>query len=141
VGQRFGSGEVTMTGARILGPDGTERSVLDSGEPATIEIAYRNPERIAGAVFGVQLYRDDGIGVYGTNTLIDGTDSPVREEGVARFVFDALELLPGAYDADIGITDAQDRVYDYHAKGLSFRVIGTSRELGIARPRHRWEFR
>src|SRR5438874_2438259 len=53
----------------------------------------------------------------------------------------ALELLPGAYDADIGITDAQDRVYDYHAKGLSFRVIGTSRELGIARPRHRWEFR
>ena len=141
VGQRFGSGEVQLTGARILGPDGTERSVLDSGDAATIEIAYRNPQRIADAVFGVQLYRDDGIGVYGTNTLIDGAAVPVRDEGLARFVFDGLELLPGAYDADVGITDAQDRVYDYHAKGLRFRVIGTSRELGIARPRHRWEFR
>jgi lipopolysaccharide transport system ATP-binding protein len=141
VGQRFGSGEVTMTGARILGRDGRERAVLDSGEPATIEIAYRNPQRIPDAVFGVQLYRDDGIGIYGTNTLIDGAEVPVREEGVARFAFDALELLPGAYDADLGITDPQDRVYDYPAKGLSFRVIGTSRELGIARPRHRWEFR
>ena len=141
VGQRFGSGEVQITTARIVGRDGTERSVLDSGEPAAIEIAYRNPQRIADAVFGVQLYRDDGIGVYGTNTAIDGAAVPIREAGTVRFAFDALELLPGAYDADIGITDAQDRVYDYHAKGLSFRVIGTSRELGIARPKHRWEFR
>lgn len=140
-GQRFGSGEVAITGAAIVGSDGSERSVLDSGEPAAIEIAYRNPQRIPDPVFGIQLYRDDGVGVYGTNTLIDGASVPLREEGVVRFAFDALELLPGAYDADIGITDAQDRVYDYHAKGLSFRVIGTSRELGIARPRHRWEFK
>jgi ABC-type polysaccharide/polyol phosphate transport system ATPase subunit len=141
VGQRFGSGEVRMTSARTVGPDGSERSVLDSGEPAAIEIEYENPQRIPEPVFGVQLYRDDGVGIYGTNTLIDGASVPLQERGVVRFVFDALELLPGAYDADIGITDAQDRVYDYHAKGLSFRVIGTSRELGIARPRHRWELR
>jgi ABC-type polysaccharide/polyol phosphate transport system ATPase subunit len=141
VGQRFGSGEVQIANARIVGADGAERGVLDSGEPAAIEIAYRNPQRIGDAVFGVQIYRDDGIGVYGTNTAIDGAVLPVKAEGTVRFAFDALELLPGAYDADIGITDAQDRVYDYHAKGLSFRVIGTSRELGIARPRHRWEFR
>ena len=140
VGQRFGSGEVTMTSAIIVGPDGSERSVLDSGAPAAIEIAYRNPQRIADAAFGVQLYRDDGVGIYGTNTLIDEVTVPLSEAGVVRFVFDGLELLPGAYDVDIGITDAQDRVYDYHAKGLTFRVIGTSRELGIARPRHRWEF-
>jgi ABC-type polysaccharide/polyol phosphate transport system ATPase subunit len=141
VGQRFGSGEIRMTGAKMVGADGSEAGVLDSGQAAAIEIAYENPQGIADAAFGVQLYRDDGIGVYGTNTLIDGFAVPVRERGVVRFVVDELELLPGAYDADIGITDGQDRVYDYHAKGLSFRVIGTSRELGIARQRHRWEVR
>ncbi len=137
VGQRFGSGEIQIASARIVGADGAERGVLDSGEPAAIEIAYRNPQRIADAVFGVQLYRDDGIGVYGTNTAIDGAAVPVKDEGTVGFAFDALELLPGAYDADIGITDAQDRVYDYHAKGLSFRVIGTSRELVRSRERRR----
>ncbi len=141
VGQRFGTGEIQITAATIVGPDGTARAVLDSGDPAAIEIAYRNPQRIADAVFGIQLYRDDGVGIYGTNTLIDEIEVPLREEGVVRFAFEGLELLPGAYDADVAVTDPQDRAYDYHAKGLSFRVIGRTRELGIARPRHHWELR
>ena len=52
-----------------------------------------------------------------------------------------IELLPGGFDVDIGITDPQDRAYDYHQKGVQFRVIGTSREIGVARLAHRWEFR
>jgi hypothetical protein len=49
-------------------------------------------------------------------------------------------LLPGAYDVDVGIIDPQDRYYDYHEKGLSFRVVGSTREVGLARVPHRWEF-
>jgi ABC-type polysaccharide/polyol phosphate transport system ATPase subunit len=139
-GERWGSKEIEIAHARIVGADGRERAVLDSGEPATIEIAYRNGAGVADAVFGVYVYRDDGVGVYGTNTLMDGCEVPVRAEGVARFVTDALDLLPGAYDIDVGIIDPQDRYYDYLQKGLSVRVIGRSREVGIARMRHRWEF-
>ena len=92
-------------------------------------------------MFGVYVYRDDGTGVYGTNTLMDHMAVPVMKEGVARFVIDELALLPGAFDVDIGIIDPQDRYYDYHQKGLQFRVIGQSREVGVARLPHRWEFR
>jgi ABC-2 type transport system ATP-binding protein len=95
---------------------------------------------VSDAVFGVYVYRDDGVGVYGTNTLMDGCEVPARPEGVARFAIDALDLLPGAYDVDVGIIDPQDRYYDYWQKGLSLRVIGRSREVGVARLRHRWEF-
>ena len=130
IGARWGSKEVQIERARVLDAEGGERGVLESGAPATIEIAYRNPGGVSDAVFGV----------YGTNTLMDGCTVPVRGSGVARFVIDALELLPGGYDVDIGIIDPQDRYYDYHEKGLSFRVIGGSREVGIARLRHRWEF-
>jgi hypothetical protein len=59
---------------------------------------------------------------------------------VTRFAIDSLDLLPGAYDIDVGIIDPQDRYYDYLQKGLSVRVIGRSREVGVARLRHRWEF-
>jgi hypothetical protein len=55
--------------------------VLESGQPAAIEIAYRNPKGVSDAVFGVYLYRDDGIGVFGTNTHIDGVSVPVKPEG------------------------------------------------------------
>jgi hypothetical protein len=71
---------------------------------------------------------------------MDGASVPSRPEGVATVRFDALDLLPGAYDVDVGIIDPQDRYYDYLQKGLSFRVIGGTREVGLARLRHRWEF-
>jgi len=140
IGARWGSKEVEITRVTALGADGIERAVLESGKAASIEIAYRNPAGKADAVFGVYLYRDDGTGVYGTNTLIDGCAVPVRDSGVVRFRIDELDLLPGGYDVDIGIIDPQDRHYDYHEKGLSLRVIGTSREVGLTRLRHRWEF-
>ena len=66
---------------------------------------------------------------------------PVKPEGVVRFAIEGIELLPGGFDVDIGITDPQDRAYDYHQKGVQFRVIETSREVGVARLAHRWEFR
>ena len=141
IGQRWGSKEIEITSARILGPNGDERVVLESGKPAAIEIGFRNGRGVDDAVFGVYLYREDGIGVYGTNTVEDRVPVPVKAEGVVRFAIDELELLPGAFDVDIGIIDTQERVYDYHQKRLRFRVIGDSREVGVARLPHRWEFR
>jgi len=88
----------------------------------------------------VYVYRDDGTGIYGTNTMLDDVAVPLREEGVVRFAMDALALLPGAYDVDVAATDRSDRHYDYHQKALNFRVVGSSREVGIARLPHRWEF-
>ncbi len=141
IGRRWGSKEVEITLARVSGDDGAERAVLESGKPAAIEIAYRNGAGVADAVFGIYIYREDGVGVYGTNTLIDSAPVPAQAEGTVTCRFDALDLLPGRYDVDIGIIDPQDRYYDYHEKGVTFRVIGTGREQGVARLRHRWELR
>jgi len=140
IGARYGSKEVEIVRACVVGADGREKPVLESGEPAAFELHYRNNADVGDAVFGFYVYRDDGTGIYGTNTLIDGATVPQRGEGVARFRMSALDLLPGAYDVDIGIIDPQDRYYDYLEKGLNFRVIGGSREVGIARLPHRWEF-
>jgi ABC-type polysaccharide/polyol phosphate transport system ATPase subunit len=139
IGARWGSKEIEITGARVLG-GGHEGGVLESGDPASIEIRYANHADVGDAVFGVFIYRDDGTGIYGTNTLIDAVPVPRRAEGVARIHMPRLQLLPGAYDVDIGIIDPQSRYYDYHEKGLSFRVIGGGAEVGVARLDHSWEF-
>src|SRR5437870_2281866 len=38
IGARWGSKEIEITSARVLGPDGTERVVLEAGRPGCIEI-------------------------------------------------------------------------------------------------------
>ena len=140
VGGRTGSGEIEIVSAKVIGRDGEAKTLLEIGDPASFEIRYRNRSGLGDAVFGVYVYRDDGTGIYGTNTMLDDVAVPLREEGVVRFAMDALALLPGAYDVDVAATDRSDRHYDYHQKALNFRVVGSSREVGIARLPHRWEF-
>ncbi|HEY7625273.1 MAG TPA: ABC transporter ATP-binding protein, partial [Candidatus Limnocylindria bacterium] len=98
IGARWGTKEIEITSARVVGPDGEDRVVLESGKPAAIEIGYRNPRGVSDAVFGVYIYRDDGLGVFGTNTLIDGVRVPVQAEGIVRFAIDGVALLPGGFD-------------------------------------------
>ena len=140
VGGRTGSGEIEIVSAKVIGRDGAPKTLLEIGDPASFEIRYRNPASVKDAVFGVYVYRDDGTGIYGTNTMLDDVAVPLREEGVVRFAMDSLALLPGGYDVDVAATDRSDRHYDYHQKALNFRVVGSSREVGIARLPHRWEF-
>jgi lipopolysaccharide transport system ATP-binding protein len=140
VGGRSGSGEIEIVSAKVIDKGGAPQTLLEIGDPASFEIRYRNTSGVADAVFGVYVYRDDGTGIYGTNTMLDDVAVPLREEGVVRFAMDSLALLPGAYDVDVAATDRSDRHYDYHQKALNFRVVGSSREVGIARLPHRWEF-
>ena len=140
VGGRTGSGEVEIVSAKVIDKDGAPKTLLEIGDPASFEIRYRNKSGVNDAVFGVYVYRDDGTGIYGTNTMLDDIAVPLREEGVVRFAMDSLALLPGGYDVDVAATDRSDRHYDYHQKALNFRVVGSSREVGIARLPHRWEF-
>jgi ABC-type polysaccharide/polyol phosphate transport system ATPase subunit len=140
VGGRTGSGEIEIVSAKVIARDGAPKTLLEIGDPASFEIRYRNKSGVTDAVFGVYVYRDDGTGIYGTNTMLDEVAVPLRDEGVVRFAMDSLALLPGAYDVDVAATDRSDRHYDYHQKALNFRVVGASREVGIARLPHHWEF-
>jgi len=140
VGGRTGSGEVEIVSAKVIDKAGASKTLLEIGDPASFEIRYRNKSGVNDAVFGVYVYRDDGTGICGTNTMLDEVAVPLREEGIVRFAMDSLALLPGAYDVDVAATDRSDRHYDYHQKALNFRVVGSSREVGIARLPHRWEF-
>ncbi|HEY8657199.1 MAG TPA: ABC transporter ATP-binding protein [Candidatus Limnocylindria bacterium] len=137
-GDRWGSGEVTIEAVTLHG--GLDAHILRSGEPFEIRLAYRVNQAVPGAIFGLTIYRDDGLSVYGTNTDIDGTPVAVRlGEGGISFRGDGLALLPGRYELDVAVIAPTEHVYDYHSKRFAFRVAGTVREMGTARIEHRWE--
>jgi len=138
-GDRWGSGEVTIDAVTLHG--GLDAHILRSGEPFEIRLAYQVHQEVPGAIFGLTIYRDDGLSVYGTNTDIDGTPIPVHVgEGGVSFRGESLPLLPGRYELDVAvIAPTTEHVYDYHSKRFAFRVSGTVREMGTARIEHRWE--
>ena len=136
-GDRWGSGEVTIEDVTLhSGGDATR--VLRTGEPFEIRMRYRAVDE-RDAIFGVLVYRDDGVSVYGTNMKNDATGMRTKREGHVSFCADALTLLPGHYELDVAASSPDLHAYDYHSKRYSFRVTGPAGEMGTARIAHHWE--
>ncbi|HUQ41329.1 MAG TPA: ABC transporter ATP-binding protein [Candidatus Limnocylindrales bacterium] len=136
-GDRWGTGEVKIE-AVTLHNGGDATHVVRSGDPFEVRLAYRADEP-RDAVFGLTIYRDDGVSVYGTNTKVERVPIRVQREGRVSFCVERLGLLPGQYELDVAVTSPELHAYDYHSKRFTFRVTGEPGEMGTARIEHRWE--
>ncbi len=139
-GDRWGSGEVRIERVSIVS-GARETLVVHTGQLFGIRLTYEVTGAVTEAVFGVTIYRDDGLSVYGTNTQVDGQRIPLRAAGgTVTFAVDRLPLLPGTYELDVAVASPSLHAYDYHSKRFSFRVIAPlGGEMGTARIDHRWE--
>ena len=136
-GERWGSGEIRIDSVTFHA-GGEATHIARSGEPFEVRLGYRADQE-RDAVFGITIYRDDGVSVYGTNTKNDGTIVHAKREGHVSFCTEHLALLPGQYELDVAVTSPDLHAYDYHSKRYTFRVTGTPGEMGTARIDHRWE--
>jgi ABC-type polysaccharide/polyol phosphate transport system ATPase subunit len=136
-GDRWGTGEITIEEVTLHA--GAEPTwVVRSGGPFEVRLRYRSDAE-RDAVFGLTIYRDDGLGAYGTNTKNDGVILQARREGRVSFCVEKLPLLPGRYELDVAAVSPELHTYDYHSKRYTFRVTGDVSELGSSRIEHRWE--
>jgi ABC-type sugar transport system ATPase subunit len=136
-GDRWGSGEVSIESV-TLHAGGEATHIARSGALFEVRLGYRSDEE-RDVVFGITIYRDDGVSVYGTNTKVDELPVRVRREGHVSFCVERLPLLPGQYELDVAVTSPLLHAYDYHSKRYTFRVTGPAGEMGTARIDHRWE--
>ncbi len=138
---RWGSREVEITAVRLLDDRGRERHVYTPGERLTLvlEVSARAP--VEDFVFGVGLFTADGVSVYGTNTHLEDF-VPARAEGAGevRLHLDDLRLVEGTYLLDVAAHRRDGTPYDYHRGLYSFRVKSRTKDVGVYRPLHRWEF-
>jgi ABC-type polysaccharide/polyol phosphate transport system ATPase subunit len=133
---------VELGKVRTLNRHGEPTRHLEIGDPLLLEIPYRVHRRLDTPVFGVGLYRNDGVHLHGTNTRLDHVTVPALvSDGAIRFDYRGLPLLVGTYRLTVGVFDARDesRPIDLHDKLYSFRVVSGSDEHGLVSLDHDWQ--
>jgi ABC-type polysaccharide/polyol phosphate transport system ATPase subunit len=138
---RWGSREIEITDVALIGKDGVPSHVFQSGEPLEVRIKTRAHQPTNDFVFGVGLFNADGICCYGTNTHIEELEpAAIEGSGELRFRISSLELVEGTYKIDVAVHKLDGYPYDYHRLLYTFRVKSRTKDVGIYRPEHRWEF-
>jgi ABC-type polysaccharide/polyol phosphate transport system ATPase subunit len=138
---RWGSREVEIVDVKLLGADGTPKQVYQSGEAAAIQMTVRARKPIDDVVFGVGVFNVDGVCCYGTNTDLEELEvAGFSGEQTVTFRISSLELVEGTYKLDVAAHRVDGYPYDYHRLLHSFRVKSRTKDVGIYRPPHTWEF-
>jgi hypothetical protein len=138
---RWGTREVEITEVTFLGGDGAPAHVFQSGEAVTIALRLRARDAVTDFAFGVGIFNAEGICCYGTNTEVEEfVPQMLTGEGEVRLRIDALDLVGGTYKVDVAVHRRDGLPYDYHRLLHTFRIKSRTKDVGIFRPPHRWEF-
>lgn len=130
---RWGSREVEITSVELRG--------FEPGGPAEIVFRVRAAKPVADFVFGVAIFNAEGVCCYGTNTHIEGAKpGELSGDAEVRFVMDRLDLVDGSYTIDVAVHRESGAPYDYHRRLHTFRMSSRAKDVGVYRPRHRWQF-
>jgi ABC-2 type transport system ATP-binding protein/lipopolysaccharide transport system ATP-binding protein len=138
---RWGKREIEISRVSLKSLEGKEKNVFSSDEGMVIEMDVTAPSRQQDFVFGIGIFNSQGIFCYGTNTNLEDYE-PISIEGEEKVVcrIDRLGLVNGTYYLDVAAHKKDGYPYDYHRNLYSFLVSSGSKDEGIARLPHRWEF-
>ena len=121
---RWGSGEVNIEKAEILGTDDMPMGVFRTGDRFVVRIWYCATQRVASPCFGVSLYDHTGNRLNGPNTVWSRMPQSVQGQGHMDYIVDHLPLLPGTYDLTVAVYDHHvAHPYDHWHRMSSFAVI------------------
>lgn len=138
---RWGGGEIQITKVQLLDAQEQERYVYSTGDAMQIKLFVRARESIDDFVFGIGIFNSEGTQCYGTNTRIEELDAvEFHGSGEVTFYIDRMNLIEGTYFLDVAAHRKDEYPYDYHRHLYTFKMRSQTRDVGIFRPEHRWEF-
>ncbi|MFZ5476497.1 MAG: ABC transporter ATP-binding protein [Myxococcota bacterium] len=135
-----GTGEARIVQVRLLDAAGMERERFRTGEPLLVAVTFRTTEPIERPIFGVALFRGDGVYVYGPNTRFDRVLEG-RYHGVYTFWihYPRLPLLAGSYRVSVAIYDHGHLApHVWHNQLYGFEVAQEVEDHGIVHIPHGW---
>ena len=137
---RWGAGPVRIDNV-TLERDGEAVHVFHSGDQLAIKLDVSTTTPVQDFVFGISIFNAEGVCCYGTNTHLEEY-KPVELTGAGEVVFliDSLDLVEGTYKLDVAAHTREGVQYDYHRLLYTFRVKSRTKDAGIYRPRHHWNF-
>lgn len=138
--KRWGNGKARFTDIYMTDANGKRKNVFASEEAVDICMDYRVKDKVVDAVFGIGIFRSDGLQCYGTNTRIEQFKTfDLEKDGKVRVRIDKLLLLPGKYTLDVAIESDMATPVDYFKESYVFEVFSPIGDVGVTRLDHVWE--
>ena len=138
--REWGSGGASIAGARLLGPEGSERQQFLAGEPLSLRVRVETRDGIAPPLLQVELRDDSGLLVAGesVDTAALGWNGGSRAREL-RWEVPALPLAEGRFHLRLGLTEADGgTLLHWLDDALTFLVYPGGEERGVVRVRGSW---
>jgi ABC-type polysaccharide/polyol phosphate transport system ATPase subunit len=130
--ERWGSGEIRITGLELLDEKGQATDVAVTGHPLTIRLHFIASESVANCVFGVAFYSLDGTHLAESNTRFAAVKTgDIEGSGCVDYILDRVPLIAGRYLLGPSIHDSNlMHCYDFRYKAFPLQVRpGTGSEI------------
>ena len=138
--QRYGNGDAEITSYHLLNERGEETRVIFQDEPCRLEVSYKVNRPFKDAVFGIGIFRNDGVWCYGTNTRICRVGVfDLKRDGMYAFNIPSLPLTAGKYRIDVTIEYGEGNPVDYFKDAMRFEVISEYQDAGLVNLGHDFE--
>jgi ABC-type polysaccharide/polyol phosphate transport system ATPase subunit len=131
---RWGSRQITIARVETRNDAGDATSIFMTGDAMTIVMEYEAAGRVEAPVFGLAIYREDGLHLTGPNTRMNGYPiAAVAGRGEVRYRTANLPFLAGRYVLSVSAYD-QDLsfAYDHRERVAAFTIVegGTLERFG-----------
>lgn len=138
--KRWGNGKAVIEKITLLKANAQPGISFKTGDQIKIRIDYSVKESVQDAIFGIGIFRVDGVHCYGTNTKVDQLEEfDLKEDGTVYFSVDSLNLLQGSYSLDVAIESDVGTPVDYFREACRFDMFSSIQDVGVSRMKHNWE--
>lgn len=138
---RWGNGNARIKNIIMFNSNMEEQNVFATGEDIILKFEFTVEKEVKDAVFGIGIFRGDGLQCYGTNTRIDKKNEfNLTEDGVLQLHLKNIGLLPAEYMLDIAIEAEIGIPVDYYKEAITFEVYSNIDDVGVVRIAHDWNF-
>jgi hypothetical protein len=136
--REWGSGEATITSARLVGAEGAERQQFLAGEPFSLRLRIEADNGIAPPLLQLELRDEAGLLVASDSLDTAGVGWAAGTRDL-RFDVDSLPLSDGRFHLRLGLSDAAgDRLLHWLDDALVFLVYPAGGERGVVRLEGSW---
>lgn len=137
---RWGNGKAKITSVTIMDVNRKEKCSFRSGEDILIKYEYEVKKPVKDVIFGVGIFRNDGIDCYGTNTRLDKLQSfDLTQSGQIEILLKNVNLLDGIYTLDFAIESDMGIAVDFWKRAKEIEIYSITDEVGIVRFEHEWK--
>ncbi len=135
-----GTGEVRVLQVQVLDGQGQPRERFRTGEDLMVAVTLRTTEPVERPIFGVAIFRSDGVYVHGPNTRYDGVLDGTYHGIYTFFIrWNRLPLLSGRYRLSVAVFDKGHlKPHVWHNQLYDFEVVSDLEDHGIVLLDHAW---